>query len=110
MDQKPTSRRVLGALLVFGVLLANSPLFQSEWVYAAPKSEVRVEAQGTAVVNINKASLEELQTVRGIGPSLAERIIQYRDEHGRFERPEDLVNIRGIGEAKFEKIKSQISI
>lgn len=111
MNQKPSSRRSLAALLLFGVLFANTPLLQSEWLYAAPKSEVQVEAKkGTAVVNINKAGLEELQTVRGIGPSLAERVIQYREEHGRFERPEDLVNVRGIGEAKFQKIKSQISI
>ena len=110
MNQQKSSRRVVGAILMCGMLLANTPLFQSGWLYAAPKSEVQVEAKGTAVVNINKAGLEELQNVRGIGPALAERVIQYRDEHGRFERPEDLVNVRGIGEAKFQKIKSQISI
>lgn len=82
----------------------------NQWLYAAPKTETKVEAAVSKMVNINKATLEELQTVRGIGPALAERVILYRDEHGHFERPEDLVNVRGIGEAKFQKIRSQISI
>lgn len=92
--------------LIFGSLSAAS-LGRLD---AAPKSEVQVQAQALKMVSINKAGNEELQLVRGIGPALAERIIQYREEHGPFRKVEDLANVRGIGEAKFQKIKDQISI
>ena len=76
----------------------------------APK-EAKVQTQtAQQVVNLNKASLEELQIVRGIGPAIADRIMQYRQEHGRFEKLEDITQVKGIGEAKFQKIKTQITI
>ena len=99
---------------VFAVVVLSAVAFlplSEGLLYAAPKANAQIQADSqTAKVNLNKASLEELQTVRGIGPALAERIIQYRDEHGRFERIEDIVQVRGVGEAKFEKLKSQVSI
>ena len=91
--------------IAFLTSLTNLPL---ERLYAAPKPEAHAKA--TAVVNVNKAAAEELQAIRGIGPALAERIIQYRDEHGPFKKVDDLTAVHGIGEAKLEKMKSQISI
>ena len=61
-------------------------------------------------VSINKADLDELQTVRGIGPSLAERIVQFRGDNGGFKTLEQLKEVKGIGDVKFEKIKSQLSL
>ena len=61
-------------------------------------------------VSINKATSEELQTVRGIGPALAERIIGYRDANGGFKSMDDLREVRGIGNLKFERIKSQLTL
>lgn len=55
-------------------------------------------------ININNADREELETLPGIGPVLAERIITYRKESGPFISPEELVNVKGIGEKKLEKI------
>lgn len=74
--------------------------------YAAPAPE---QAQ-VKLVSINKATSEELQTVRGIGPVIAGKILQYRKEHGNFEHVEDLTKVPGIGNAKFEKIKTQIAL
>lgn len=102
--------RGLQIFVLLTAFLAGSSMFTRDWLHAAPKSEVKVESEALPVVNINKATAEELQNVRGIGPALAERIVQYRDDNGRFARPEDLVNVRGIGEAKFQKIRNQISI
>lgn len=61
-------------------------------------------------ININKASIEELKNLPGVGDSLAEKILNYRKENGKFKSIEDLKNVNGIGEKKFESMKEYISI
>ena len=61
-------------------------------------------------ININTATSEELETITGIGPSTAEKIIDYRKNHGGFLSIEDLMNVKGIGEKTFEKFKDKITI
>lgn len=73
--------------------------------YAEPYENMGSEQ---VIVNINTADSEELQKVRGIGPSLAERILEYRELNGPFQSAEDLAHVRGIGGAKLQKIKTQI--
>ena len=94
------------------VLLTGSLMGSSLW--GAPLVLQAAPAPGKAVaqvlVNINKANAAELESIRGIGPMLAQRIIQDRETKGRYERLEDLVRVPGIGQAKFERIKSQITL
>lgn len=59
-------------------------------------------------VDINTATSEELQTLPGIGPAIAERIIAYREEHGSFASVEDLLNVKGIGEAVLSELQGLI--
>ena len=61
-------------------------------------------------VNINTAKQTELETLTGIGPSTALKIINYREENGEFKEIEDLKNVPGIGESKFEAIKEDICV
>lgn len=61
-------------------------------------------------VNINTANSSELQKLPGIGPSLAESIVEYRKQNGRFASVEDIKKVSGIGENKFNKIKEYIRI
>ena len=61
-------------------------------------------------VNINTASPEELQSLPGIGPSLARRIIEYRSINGRFRRVEEIKKVSGIGERSFQRIKKLIAV
>ena len=61
-------------------------------------------------VNINKATASELETINGVGPALAEKIVAYRNENGRFSSVEDLKNVSGIGEKKFESIKDEVVV
>lgn len=64
----------------------------------------------TTLVNINTATLEELQTLSGIGESKAQAIIEYRETVGQFEKIEDLMEVPGIGEALYEKIKDYLTV
>jgi competence protein ComEA len=68
-----------------------------------------VVAQEQAKININKASVEELSTLKRVGPSYAQRIVDYRKEHGPFEKPEDIMKVRGIGIQVFEANKDIIT-
>lgn len=61
-------------------------------------------------VNINTASQTELETLTGIGPSIAAKIIKYREENGKFKNIEDLKNVSGIGDSKFEGLKDEIKV
>ena len=61
-------------------------------------------------VNINTASAEQLTQLKGIGPALAQRIIEYREKIGPFEKPEDLMKVKGIGQKTFESIKDAIVV
>ena len=59
-------------------------------------------------ININTATKEDLDTLPGIGPATAQKIIDYRQEHGNFSSIEDIKNVKGIGEAKFSKMQDKI--
>lgn len=61
-------------------------------------------------ININKADSNELQNLNGIGKSLAGTIIKYREENGKFKKIEELMNVPGIGENKFNNIKDKIKV
>lgn len=64
----------------------------------------------TSKININKATQTELETLPGIGPAIATKIINYRDENGKFATIEDIKKVNGIGDSKFENIKDLISV
>ena len=62
------------------------------------------------IVNINTANVEELKKLKGIGSAMAQRIIDYREANGSFQAPEDIMQVKGIGKAKYAKLKEQIAI
>ena len=67
-------------------------------------------SKGDNKVNINTATKNELDQLPGIGPSIAQRIIEYREENGNFQKIEDVQNVKGIGDAKYEEIKDNITV
>jgi competence protein ComEA len=67
-------------------------------------------AGGKPVVNINTANTEELMLLPRIGPSVAQRIVEFRDKNGRFKATEDLLLVRGVGEKTFELIEPHIAV
>ncbi len=74
---------------------------ESAYVYTAPE---------TAKININTATVEQLTSLRGIGEALAEKIAAYRREHGDFKYEYEIMNVSGIGEAKYKAIKDYITV
>lgn len=74
------------------------------------RNRSRKPTQGRSVVSINRATTEELVTLPGIGPALAERILQHRNERGYFSRIEELMDVKGIGPALLGRVRSRISI
>lgn len=82
-------------------------------IYSFDESrEVQQQSQSAEAgkVNINKADSSELQTVPGIGPATAQKIIEYRQNNGGFDSLEDLKNVKGIGEKTFESMKEYITV
>lgn len=65
---------------------------------------------GNGKVNINTATQNELENLPGIGPSIASRIIEYRQQNGKFNKIEDLQNVKGIGDAKFNNVKEYVTV
>jgi competence protein ComEA len=62
------------------------------------------------ILNLNQASSAQLQLLPGIGPKMAERILEYRRTHGRFAEPAQIMEVKGIGPRKFEKLKPYLKI
>jgi len=70
----------------------------------------KVVESGYSIVNINTATQTELESLPGIGPSLALKIINYRKENGKFSSIEEIKNVSGIGDSKFESLKKFIMV
>lgn len=79
---------------------------------AQSKSAVRSAAKppSTAIVNLNTASAIDLEGLPGIGAKTAARIVEYRQKNGPFKKVEELMNVRGVGEKNFVKLKPQITV
>lgn len=74
----------------------------------APIASGAARSLPDGMVNINTADEKELDKLPGIGPAMAKRIIEYRTENGAFQSPEEIKRVKGIGDAKYEKMKDKI--
>lgn len=83
----------------------NLILKDQDVLHIPAKSESNVKR-----ISINTASKQQLCTLPGIGKTTADRIIAYRNEHGLFQSIEQIMNVKGIGQAKFEKIRDLITL
>ena len=95
--------RVLVAALVITLGVAA----QTEGAQDTPRATT---ATASAPVNLNSASVAQLEALPGIGRATAERIVEYRQKNGGFKKPEDLMNVRGIGEKSFLKLKPLVTV
>jgi competence protein ComEA len=98
------TRTVIG--MVLAVWLAGAPMAQAA---GAPQDAADTKAVGAAV-NLNTASASQLEAVPGIGSKMAQRIVEYRQKNGAFKKIEELMNVKGIGEKSFLKLKAHITV
>jgi competence protein ComEA len=94
-----------------------APLEDGQQVYlpfptptSVASSEAPNPTPASGAINVNSATAPELDQLPGIGPSLAQAIVEYRTAHGPFERVEDLLNVPGIGPAKLEAIRDLVTV
>ena len=101
-------RRLMFALVIL-VATVISP--SASWAQAAEGgSSAKARATTANPVNLNSASAAQLQTLPGIGASAAQRIVEYRQKNGNFKKIEELMNVKGIGEKSFLKLKPLITV
>jgi len=77
---------------------------------ARPSQTPSAKAAAPAPLNLNTATAPQLETLPGIGPATARRILEYREKHGSFKKIEELMNVPGIGEKSFLKLKPLITV
>jgi len=90
-----TPHRIIGRLVVAALLLTALP---------------GLAAEGGRKVNINSADVSQLALLPRVGPSVAQRIVEFRKENGPFKKPEDLMLVRGVGDKTFELIKPYVAV
>jgi|GEM_PF-3037433 len=95
------------AFLGIGILCYKSLIYQPK-IKVIPGREIEKEAAESKIININTATKDQIIRLKGIGPALAEAIIEYRDANGGFKDKEELKKVTGIGPVKFEAIKEYI--
>ena len=99
--------------LFLAALVAGAPVAQAQAAAAAAKktpAAARDRATAAAPVNLNAATLTQLQTLPGVGASTAQRILEYRQKNGAFKKVEELMNVKGLGEKSFLKLKPLITV
>ena len=95
--------RTLATAVLAAVLVAPA-------IVHAQNAPAPASPDKTALVNINTASAAEFEALPGIGPKMAQRIVEYREKNGAFKKLEDLMNVKGIGEKNFLKLKARLTV
>ncbi|HKC55681.1 MAG TPA: helix-hairpin-helix domain-containing protein [Vicinamibacterales bacterium] len=93
-------------MAAIAAIALSAPSLSAQSKVPAPKPT----ATAAAPVNLNTATAEQLATIPGVGPKMAERIIDYRQKNGGFKKVEDLMNVSGVGEKSFLKMKPLIAV
>jgi competence protein ComEA len=109
-----TSEAVASALNLAAILEDGQQVYvpkQEDHTVSLPSSAITtVDSTPGELININTASASELDLLPGIGPSLANKIIEHRQSYGPFTSIEDIINVSGIGPAKFEELRDLITV
>jgi competence protein ComEA len=98
------SRIGVGVIVVLSALLCQPAIAAQQ----APPEAGKAAVQST--VNLNTATAAQLESLPGVGPTLATRIIEHRQKNGPFKKIEELMNVKGIGEKNFLKLKPLVTV
>ena len=103
-------QRTLSLTLLLAGLLAMSPPVTAETGSVTLPRQAASNQDEAERIDLNTATATELEALPGIGPRTAQLIVEYREEHGGFEKVEDLMNIRGIGERTFLRLRPLVRV
>ncbi len=98
-------RMIPGLALLLCLSLALAPV-----TTFAQKSKASPKASTNEKVNLNTATLDQLQTLPGVGPAVAKRILDHRTKIGKFNKIEEILNVKGIGEKRFQQMKDRLTL
>jgi competence protein ComEA len=99
--------RVIGPMLVAFSLVASIAAAQEP---KRPAPAAQAQASTAAPLNLNTATALQLEGLPGVGARTAERIVEYRQKNGGFKKIEELMNVRGVGEKSFLRLKTLITV
>ena len=102
--------RTLASLMAIVWLSALHPQAQATQTKAVARTPSGQVLTKPALINLNTATVKDLEGLPGIGTKIAERIVEYRTKQGPFKKIEDLMNVQGIGEKSFLKLKPQLTV
>ena len=111
--QKSEKFLITTAVAMFAVIIGYNAFFVPEVKVSLPnpvQDSFKEDPQKPELVNINTANSEQLQTLNGVGKVVAGRIIEYRETHGGFASTEEIMEVKGIGEKIFERLKNHIKV
>jgi competence protein ComEA len=97
------SRALLATVIALFVVTSGD-------IVLAQKAAGKPAAAAPAVVNLNSATATQIATLPGVGEKAAQRIVEYREKNGGFKKIEELMNVKGIGEKSFLKLKPLITV
>jgi len=100
---KKSTKTGTALLAIVFVLVVLAPV----WAQTTAKT---AEPAKAATVNLNTATADQLAELKGVGPKLAETIIKHRETSGPFKTPEDLMNVKGVGQKVFDQNKDRIVV
>ena len=103
-------RVLLMMLAVAAMAVLPAAAQQKSQAPASKPSAAAKDAAAIAPVNLNTATQAQLETLPGIGAKAAQRILEYRQKNGSFKKPEDVMNVKGIGEKAFLKLKPYLTV
>ena len=95
---------IVRRMIATGLAVAMAALLAAGPALAAAKSAP------TEKVNLNTATVEQLTALPGVGPTLAARIVEYREKTGQFGSAQELLNVKGVGEKNFQKIEQWLTV